>query len=128
MSTLAETVTELRGVTVWPSNSMPWFSVVVVTLPVAWSSVAARAWRISPSARRIPAAAAVTVGLFSCARRIASAKVTLTVGEGSVCAPAGSAHTLSATATETLDHHIQDRNERKVEERRRDHAAGHRGA
>src|ERR1051326_1717242 len=98
-------------------------------LPASWKSVAARACRTSPSARRMAAAAAATVGFFSCARRIASSNVTRIAGAGGPCAPAIAAHTLNATpAAQALDDDIQPWNERKVQERRRDHAAGHRGA
>ena len=54
-----------------PETPRPVFSVVVVTLPVTCSSVAARAWRSSPSARRMPAAATAAEGLFAIARSIA---------------------------------------------------------
>ena len=65
---VSDAPTWLRGVTVWPANSTASFSVVVVTLPESWNSVAARACRTSASARRMPAAAPATVVFFSCAR------------------------------------------------------------
>ena len=74
-----EAVSAFCGVTVWPAKSMPVFSVVVVIPPAICRSVAARAWRTSPSARRMPAAATATVGFFSWACAIASAKVTRTI-------------------------------------------------
>jgi hypothetical protein len=75
----------LCGVTVWPSNSTPRFSVVVVTLPFTCSRVADRASSSSASARRIPAAAIAADGLFLTARWTASSKVTRSSGAG-VCA------------------------------------------
>ncbi len=87
MSAVSDAVTWFCGVTTEPWKSTPVFSVVVVTLPNTCGRVAARAWRISPSARRMPVAAATTVGFFSIARRIASSKVTRSLGVGA-CATA----------------------------------------
>src|SRR5262252_9988509 len=105
----------------------------------------------------MPAAASATVGLFSCARRIASLNVTRTTGAGA-CAlaawPQSSARIdavareataeraetaernlfgalcgvcacfpglpLHPTTSDALDDHIQNRNERQIQEGRRD--------
>src|SRR5438552_6564437 len=129
---------------------------------------------MSDSARKIPVAAAATVGLFSCARRMASAKVTRMVGEGGCantnavaphaptvttataqtkcnhedtetrrrgrssnhfvpsclggCIFSVSRRGLVATAPNALHDDSQHRNKREIQARRRDHAAGHRGA
>ena len=78
-------------------------------LPDNWNSVAARAWRTSPSARRMPAAAPATVGLSSCARRIAAANVTRITGTGgaagvTICATAMAG--LKACATNSSVAHM----------------------
>ena len=107
IAAVSDAVTELRGVTVNPENSMLWFSVVVVMLAASWTSVAARACRTSPSARSTAAAAAATVGFLSCARRTASAKVTRTVGSG-VCAAATAGLNACATGIQ-MTHNTHNR-------------------
>src|SRR5438046_1026273 len=89
----------------------------------------------------MPVAAAVTVGFFSCARRMASLNVSRTTGAGVVCADARLAVSASApnvsaravrlrdtTPPQALDDDIQNGNEPEVQKRRRDHAARHRRA
>src|SRR4051812_40084090 len=97
----------------------------------------------------MPVAATTTVGFFSTARRIASSKVTRSVGvgacalatavgaelacpEASRTAPPNNSATARAEQarplrlgftlrSDALDHHIQHRDEQQVEERRRQH-------
>src|SRR5437879_3909289 len=115
--------------------------------PVTWNSVPARAWRIRPSAARIPLAAAATVGFFSMARSIASLNVTRMAGDGAVCADVAAAAACTAStasahratfaqrsplrlpfAANAFDNDIENRNEREVQERGGQHAAGDGGA
>src|SRR3954462_15223884 len=102
----------------------------------------------------MPAAAAATGGFFSWARAIASANLTRTTGAGVWAASDGATSVNAATATapgamiaenilfsalaalgdcartptDALDDDIKNRNEREIQKRRRNHAAGHGGA